>query len=115
MSVKAGSVKVHEGTWLESRGISTTTYHQTSNIGLRTSVLEWVDEAHVKNGGWPAGTKTRKVVKGDGRYHSGPKAFQIIEPEVIMLPGTDEWVSVDAAHEALEHDEEEWRSVRYNF
>lgn len=66
--------------YMGSRARVVTEYHEKSPVGLRTITFIWIDEAHPSNGGWPAGSTTRKVIKGDGRKAN----FQIIEPEEIV-------------------------------
>jgi hypothetical protein len=70
--------------YMGSRARVVTEYHTPGSIGLRTITYHWIDEAHPENGGWPAGSVTRKTIKGDGRYATGPKAFEIISPEELI-------------------------------
>lgn len=67
-------------TYLGRRAVVMTEYHDSSPIGLRTITTEWIDDATAENGGHKAGTVTRAVVKGDGRYASGAKAWTVVEP-----------------------------------
>jgi hypothetical protein len=64
-------------TYLGRRARTTTNYYQSNRTGLREIVTEYIDDADERNGGWPAGTITRRVVKGDGRHPD----FQTIEHE----------------------------------
>lgn len=73
-------------TYLGARARVITEHHDSSPIGLRTITTEWIDDATEHNGGHAAGTVTRRVIKGDGRYASGPKACEVIEPEWIVSP-----------------------------
>ena len=67
-------------TYLGARAEVQETHHDKSRIGLRTIVTRWIDDADPRNGGYRAGTTTRRVVKGDGRLDS----FVIVEPETIV-------------------------------
>lgn len=53
-----------------ARVITTTIHHDKSRTGLRTVRMQWLDQADPKNGSWPAGTTTEKLIKGDGRDSS---------------------------------------------
>lgn len=66
--------------YMGSRARVVTEFHDKSRVGLRTITFTWIDQAHPENGGWPAGSTTRKVIKGDGRKAD----FQIIEPEELI-------------------------------
>lgn len=52
----------------------------SKGLGLRTVIMTWLTDATPENGGYPAGTTTQKIIKGDGRYAS----FQEIEPTEIV-------------------------------
>lgn len=67
-------------TYLGARAIVTTEHHDKSRLGLRTITTEWIDDATIENGGHPAGTVTRKAVKGDGRRAD----FEVIVPEGVV-------------------------------
>ena len=71
-------------TYLGARAVVLTEHHDKSHIGVRTITTEWLDDADPRNGGHKAGTVTRRVIKGDGRYIAGPKAFVEVEPERII-------------------------------
>lgn len=67
-------------TYLGARAIVTTEHHDKNRVGLRTITTEWIDDATPENGGWPAGTVTRKTVKGDGRKAD----FEVIHAEAVV-------------------------------
>jgi len=71
-------------TYFGSRAEVTTTHHDKNRVGLRTVRTRWIDEASAENGGWPAGTTTEKVIKGDGWKGEGRNAFEIIEAEKVV-------------------------------
>lgn len=71
-------------TYLGARAIVTVEHHDKSRVGLRTITTQWIDDATAENGGWPAGSVTRKTIKGDGRYVAGPKACEVIVPEALV-------------------------------
>lgn len=74
-------IDVRTLTYLGARAEVTTIHHDKSRDGLRTVRMHWIDEATPENGGWPAGTTTEKVIKGNG--WKGPK-FEIIEAEKVV-------------------------------
>lgn len=57
---------VTKATWLGRRG-ETFEWRSGDAKSRRVNVLRWVDEAHEKNGGHPAGTVVIRHVVGDGR------------------------------------------------
>lgn len=63
--------------------VTETLLEGTDPLGLREVTYLWLDDADERNGGHPAGTRTRKVIKGDGRK----KNFQVIEPETVVSYG----------------------------
>lgn len=75
---------MHVRTYLGARAVVHTEHHDSSSAGLRTITTEWIDDATAENGGYKAGTVTRRVIKGDGRYVEGPKACIVVEAEAIV-------------------------------
>lgn len=67
-------------TYFDARVTTTTIHHDKGRAGLRTVYMEWHDDADPRNGSHPAGTITRKVIKGDGRRDD----FQVIEDETVV-------------------------------
>lgn len=80
--VKIEGPKVY--TYLGARAEVTTIHHDKSRMGLRTVRMRWIDEASPENGGWPAGTTTERVIKGDGWRGQGRTAFEVIEAEKVV-------------------------------
>ena len=66
--------------YMGSRAYVTVEHHDRNRVGLRTITVQWIDAATEENGGWPAGSVTRKVIKGDGRLAD----FQVIEAEELI-------------------------------
>jgi hypothetical protein len=71
-------------TYFGSRAEVTTIHHDKSRLGLRTVRMHWIDDAATENGGWPAGTTTEKVIKGEGFRGVGRTAFEVIEAEKVV-------------------------------
>lgn len=67
-------------TYLGARAVVLVEHHDTKSSGLRTITTEWIDDADPRNGGWPAGSVTRRTVKGDGRRDD----FEVIIPEALV-------------------------------
>jgi hypothetical protein len=63
-----------------ARAEVTITHHDRKPLGLRTQEFHWLDSADARNGGWPAGTRTREVVQGDGRRAD----FRVVEPLAVI-------------------------------
>lgn len=86
-------VDARRTTYLGARALVVEFQHDTDPVGLRTVYLEWLDAADPRNGGHPAGTVVRSVIKGDGRYAAGnqPWRFQQIERAHVVpsLPASD--------------------------
>lgn len=66
--------------YLGRRAVVTVEHHDKKRDGLRTITVEHIDDADPRNGGWAAGTVTRRTVKGDGRKVD----FEIIVPEAVV-------------------------------
>lgn len=49
--------------------------------GLREVLTSWIDDADARNGGHPAGSRTRKVVEGDARKGT----LVVIEAEGLVF------------------------------
>lgn len=94
--------QVIERTWLGSRAIQATDHHDTNPVGLRTITVRWLDDAHEQNGGHPAGTVTRTVVKGDGRKPN----FEVIEPQVVV--NTTAWLPLPDGFESTPYPNTKW-------
>lgn len=77
-------IVVRNLTYLGSRAEATTIHHDKSRTGLRTVRMYWIDQAAPESGGWPAGTTTEKVIKGDGWRGQGRTAFEEIEAEKVV-------------------------------
>ena len=67
-------------TYLGSRARVLVEHHDKKRTGLRTITVEYIDDADPRNGGWSAGTVTRRTVKGDGQTAD----FEVIVPEAVV-------------------------------
>lgn len=67
-------------TYLGRRVRVTVEHHDKKRTGLRTITCEHIDDADPRNGGWSAGTVTRRTVKGDGQTSD----FEVVVPEAIV-------------------------------
>lgn len=66
--------------YLGRRAVVTVEHHDKKRNGLRTITTEHIDDAAPENGGWLAGTTTRRTVEGDGRTPD----FRIVTPEALV-------------------------------
>lgn len=73
-----------ELTYLGSRAIVVTDHYDSSREGLRRVTMTWIDAATPENGGWPAGTTTTRVIKGNGWRENARIPFQVIEAEHVV-------------------------------
>lgn len=67
-------------TYLGRRARVTVEHHDKKRAGLRTITVEHIDDADPRNGGWAAGSVTRRTVKGDGQTVD----FEIVIPEALV-------------------------------
>lgn len=72
---------VHHVTYLGARAIVTTQYHEQNVDGLRTVTIQWIDAAIGQPVEHPAGTVTRRVIRGDGRCVG---TFTVVEAETVI-------------------------------
>jgi hypothetical protein len=70
-----------ELTYFGARCIVVVEHHDKRRDGLRTVTTTWIDQADERNGGRPAGTVERKVMKGDGRRIDG--TFLVLSHEIV--------------------------------
>ena len=77
-------------TYLGRRAVQTEVTH---NKNLRASIVEWIDDACVKNGGHKAGTVTIKVCSGDAR-----KGTLVVHTDIVYIGD----FAVEAATELVE-------------
>lgn len=66
--------------YLGARAVVTVEHHDRKRNGLRTITVEHIDDAAPENGGWPAGSVTRRTVEGDGRTD----AFRVVIAEALV-------------------------------
>jgi len=66
--------------YLGARAVVTVEHHDKKRNGLRTITTQWIDDADPRNGGWPAGSVTRKTIEGDGRTDD----FRIVHAEALV-------------------------------
>ena len=57
-----------------------TRYLTSDKFGIRVVTMTWEDDATEANGGHPAGTIVKTVIRGDGRKDEG---FEVFATEVI--------------------------------
>lgn len=69
-----------ETEYLGRRTRVTENRYEKNRLGLREVIFEHIDEADPANGGWAAGTVTRKVIRGDGRKPN----FETLEAEHLI-------------------------------
>ncbi len=67
-------------TYLGRRAVVTVEHHDKKRCGLRTITVEHIDEAAPENGGWPAGSVTRRTVEGDGQTAN----FRVVHAEALV-------------------------------
>ena len=66
--------------YLGRRAVVTVEHHDKKRNGLRTITVEHIDDAAPENGGWPAGSVTRRIVEGDGQTAD----FRVVIPEALV-------------------------------
>jgi hypothetical protein len=69
-------------TYLGRRAAVLVEHHDKSRTGLRTITTEYIDEAAPENGGWSAGSVTRRTIKGDAWRK--PESFEVIIEEALV-------------------------------
>lgn len=72
--------KPRDLTYLGRRARVTVEHRDKKRAGLRTITTEWIDDADPRNGGWAAGSVTRKTVEGDGRTSD----FRVVIEEALV-------------------------------
>lgn len=66
--------------YLGRRAVVTVEHHDKKRNGLRTITVEHIDDADPRNGGWPAGSVTRRTVEGDGQTAD----FRVVIAEALV-------------------------------